>query len=229
MKSLKSMVAYLAVAGLGLMLAFMTSMYFLAPAHSQSDLPPPSMGDLPPEFQNQMGSAPANPPPAEQLPPPPPAETAPSEASGGEGGSPVDPGLDLQSVPVPASGPDGYVYDPTGRRDPFKPYKALRISSQTSSGGGAARTGEEPIEPLDPLQRWDLDRLAVIGILWDVKAPKAVLRDPDGATYIVTKSSKIGRNQGYVATIREGEIVVIETLEVEGQVRREPKVLELKN
>jgi type IV pilus assembly protein PilP len=112
-----------------------------------------------------------------------------------------------------------YVYDPTGKRDPFKPFRVIRVSSTRK---------EIPREQLEPLQRWDLDRLQIIGILWDVGVPRAMIRDPDGTVYTIIKNSKIGRNEGYVAAIREGEIVVVETKYDEDRPIKETRVIEFK-
>jgi type IV pilus assembly protein PilP len=83
-------------------------------------------------------------------------------------------------------------------------------------------------ESLEPLQRWEIERLQVVGILWDVRKPRAMVRDPDGTVYTVVKNSKIGRSEGFVAAIREGEVVVIETKYEDGNATKEPRVLELK-
>jgi type IV pilus assembly protein PilP len=45
---------------------------------------------------------------------------------------------------------------------------------------------------------------------------------------MIGKNTKIGRNAGYVAAIREGEVVVVETVDTEGVVTKEVKILELK-
>ncbi|UXR64639.1 pilus assembly protein PilP [Bdellovibrio bacteriovorus] len=70
--------------------------------------------------------------------------------------------------------------------------------------------------------------LQVVGILWDVRTPRAMIRDPDGAVFVVTKNSKVGRSEGFVATIREGEVVVVETKYEDGKAFKEPRVMELK-
>ncbi len=78
------------------------------------------------------------------------------------------------------------------------------------------------------MQRWELDRLQVVGILWDVRTPRAMIRDPDGGVFTVIKNSKIGRNEGFVAAIREGEIVIVETIYEDGKSNKETRILEFK-
>lgn len=112
---------------------------------------------------------------------------------------------------------DEYIYDPTGKRDPFKPFRIIR-----------SKQVEKAEIPLEPLQRWEVDRLQIVGILWDVKTPRAMIKDPDGAVYTVTKNSKIGRNEGYVSAIREGELVIVETKYEDGKSTKETRVMEFK-
>ncbi len=97
---------------------------------------------------------------------------------------------------------EDFIYDPTDKRDPFSPYtsKSLLGSAITS-----------------PLQKFALDELKLIAIVWNVKSPKAMVLDPTGSSYIVLENDKIGKSDGYIAKIREGEVVIIEThLDLEG-------------
>ena len=52
-----------------------------------------------------------------------------------------------------------YSYDPTGRRDPFKATRIARLARP---------------ETLSPLQKWDLDKLSIVGIMWGGREPKEV-------------------------------------------------------
>lgn len=259
MRSWKWLLSYVTMASLGLGFALVLSLKFVKAARSQtpSAQAPPS-GELPPEFLSETGgSTPAAPaaatPPTTAATPQPagtsaPPSPTPGEASSGAGGAGNSPDSSVGApaanvsagasepetltapAPIPRMGGEDYTYDPTGRRDPFKPYRSFQQStpqrpSTTANNGNNGGNSENV--PVEPLQRWDVERLKVIGILWEVRAPKAMLRDPDGAIYTVTKNTKVGRYNGYVAAIREGEVVVVETLEVEGQPRKETKILEL--
>lgn len=225
---------YLLTAGLGLGLAYVVSSSLMGKAVSQAP-PPPSDGSLPPEFMNEIesGGPPAAAPAAPAAPaasapkaaaPPPPIEEIHQE--------PTPPPVEVQAAPAeiqmtptppeapktvgPLGGIDGYIYDPTGRRDPFRPYRMIR-SNRAASG---------PI--IEPLQTYDIDQLSIAGILWEVRAPRALVKDSDGNLHTVVKNTKIGRNNGYVAMIREGEVVVVETLEEDGKSYKRTKVLEFK-
>lgn len=237
MKSLRWFFSYMVVASLGLGLAFVVSLKFVAPARSQE---PPSSGELPAEFLKDVESTqvPAPPPAppgngatptptptlspaptAAQTPavpgavpskvPPPPAEELPI----GEGIAPP-PAMSTSAPTVDATDFPEMPYDPAARRDPFKAFRVAR-----------------PVDPLklilEPLQKFEIEKLQVIGILWDVRVPRAMIKDPDGAVHTVIKNSKVGRNEGFVAVIREGEIVVVETLYEDGKVLKETRVMEL--
>lgn len=129
------------------------------------------------------------------------------------------------SVPIVK---EEYVYDPTGRRDPFQVHKSFQRKSIVS---GIKKVDQANLgEILDPLLKLDLDKLEVVGIIWEVANPRALVMDPgdpEHRVHIITKRTKIGRNNGYVAAIREGEIVVIEAFEEAGIVSQQPKVIKL--
>jgi len=246
-KSTRWVMTYIVVASLGLWGALFMSLKFMTPGHAQApganpsspqEIGPPSAGDLPPEFvQEAQGGKPAPtgggaipppptqppaqaPAPAEVLPPPPPA--VPPTAPVGEFPQPTEE-ASTPVIPQFASD-DQYTYDPSGRRDPFKPYRSIRPPPSLSQGLGQTRVVDES----DPLQRWDLERFAVVAILWEVRQPKALVQDPDGKTYMIGKRTRIGRNNGQVVAIREGEVVVVEEIDNEGVQTKEVKILELK-
>ncbi len=111
-----------------------------------------------------------------------------------------------------------FVYDPIGRRDPFKSYFYVSKKSSTAS-----MTGSSPVRSSIPtllqapdqgvvenLESFELAQFSVAAILWDVKDPKAMLESPTKKMFMVHKHTKVGKNSGYVASIREGEIVVVE-------------------
>ncbi|MGE5086929.1 MAG: pilus assembly protein PilP [Bacillota bacterium] len=230
MKSVRWMISYILVASLGLWLAFAVSMRFMAPAHSQGA---PSNGDLPPEFMKEVENTQAPPKatpaatPQAVHPAVNPQAVPPSIPPPPQEGVPTPPGQPAMGDAVTASAVskqdliprDDYIYDPTGKRDPFKPFRAIHMTT--------ARKGT-PKDQLEPLQRWELDRLQIVGILWDVGTPRAMIKDPDGGVYTVTKNSKIGRNEGYVSAIREGEIVIVEVRYEDDKPIKETRVMELK-
>lgn len=109
-----------------------------------------------------------------------------------------------------------YRYEPVGKRDPFRPYRDSKI------GIGQIRSGARTLEPLE---KFDLKVLEVIAIIWANDKPKALIQDPEKNVHSVIKGQRIGRNDGYIAEIREGEVIVIELYDLNGKTVKEPFVM----
>lgn len=195
-------------------LLFSSSMLVLIGALvSFAQSPPP----IPPNVRINQGNGqtppPSNVPPPEIGPPDMglPPEMANDPANFPQGG--VPPANSPAASPEPSDSatlqfqnPEGYNYDPTGRRDPFKPYG----ESQSIQAAPVSRDPEEPKVVVEPLQAYDISEFKLLGIIWQVKDPKAMVLDPAGKTHLIRKQTKIGRNNGFVAAIREGEVIVVE-------------------
>lgn len=111
-----------------------------------------------------------------------------------------------------------FTYDPKGKRDPFKPY---------SSSGGKQVIAKD-LGPLFELQKFDLDQLKLIGVIWDNRNPKAMILDPSGKGHIVRRNERLGKNNGYIHTIREGELVVVESFTAnDGRTSYQTKLIKL--
>jgi hypothetical protein len=61
------------------------------------------------------------------------------------------------------------------------------------------------------LERFDLSQLIVMGIIWGVDEPRALVRDPTGKGYIVRTGTPIGKNKGRILRIEDNKVVVKET------------------
>lgn len=109
-----------------------------------------------------------------------------------------------------------YNYEQKGRRDPFVQPEILRPPDALPSHG-----------PFLPLQDFSLEQVQVKGIVWSVRKPKALL-EAGGRLYTVTLGDKVGNRNGYVALIREGEIVVVETVNTNSREVSSTRVLQLK-
>lgn len=70
------------------------------------------------------------------------------------------------------------------------------------------------IDPIDgkmeAIRRWPLNDYQVLGIIWDVRSPKALVRDRNGTLHIVKKNQRIGNAEGLISEINEGELLVLE-------------------
>ena len=111
---------------------------------------------------------------------------------------------------------DPFDYAPRGRRDPF----VQPIPDKPMEQGAVAG-------PLLPLQKFELGQLRLVGIIWDVKRPKAMIKDPGGITHVVGPNTKVGPRNGYIAVIREGEMVVVETQEQDGRLVSSAQVVKI--
>ena len=96
-------------------------------------------------------------------------------------------------APVPD---DDRPFDPTGRRDPFRPPRASAVT----------RTGEPPT----PLQRYEIGQLKLVAIIYDTTQPRAVVEDDQGLGYIVRVGTAIGANGGRVRDIERGRVLIEE-------------------
>jgi type IV pilus assembly protein PilP len=86
-------------------------------------------------------------------------------------------------------------------RDPFRP-----SSVQT-------RATNRSRDNLSPLERFELGQLKVVGIVWDVKEPRAIIEDTAGLGYTITVGTPIGGSEGKVKAITRNEVVVEESFQ----------------
>jgi type IV pilus assembly protein PilP len=91
----------------------------------------------------------------------------------------------------------GYVYDPIGKRDPFRSFILDRLKEFESASKG-------------PLEQFDLSQLSLNGIVWDTNRQRALILDPSGQGYIIEKGDAIGKNDGRVIAIDDNVVVVRE-------------------
>lgn len=123
-----------------------------------------------------------------------------------------------------------YIYDAERRRDPFLPFK---IFVQEPSIEDQFQQEETPIQseveqPAHPLLGYNLSQLSLKAILWNVKNPKIIINDPVNKLHVLRKNDRIGNNGGYIAAIREGEVVVVQKVSVQGKDIVTTKYLRLK-
>ena len=85
-----------------------------------------------------------------------------------------------------------------GRRDPFRPI-TLNL-----------RTNVSRRENLSPLERFELGQLKLVGIIWNIKNPTALVEDATGLGYTVKVGTPIGSNDGQVKTIGPDALLIEE-------------------
>ena len=86
-------------------------------------------------------------------------------------------------------------------RDPFRP-----SSIQT-------RTSSRSKDNLSPLERFELGQLKVVGIVWDIKEPRAMIEDTAGLGYTILVGTPIGGSEGKVKAINRNQVVVEESFQ----------------
>jgi type IV pilus assembly protein PilP len=101
------------------------------------------------------------------------------------------------AAPAAAAAPE-YHYDPTDKVDPFRSYARRQVTF-------------DPEANSSPLERFDLSQLSVMGIIWGVDEPRALIKDPTGKGYIVRAGTPIGKNKGRILRIEDNKVVVKET------------------
>ncbi len=92
-----------------------------------------------------------------------------------------------------------YVYNPNGKRDPFK--NPLQTVAESTSETGV---------PLTPLQRFDIGQLRLIGVIVGKGKPRAMVIAPDGKSFILSVGTKVGKNDGTVVDITTEAVQVKE-------------------
>ena len=180
--------------------------------------PPPTTGKAPPlpspPPQSQPGSVGI---PSESLPPP---VFPPPGANGASGAT----AKALPELPPEIElGDETFKYDPTGRRDPFRSFLKVNTPIEVVNTPPPTAEVKEVVtrdklfqeqelgnSKLESLTSLDSEQFSLVGILWEVKDPKAMLKTPTGKVFTVRQQTRLGRRNGYVAAIREGEVVVIE-------------------
>ena len=89
-------------------------------------------------------------------------------------------------------------YSSVGKRDPFRPLSLKPKASQRAR------------ENLSPLERYELGQLKLVGIIWGIKEPRAMVEDATGLGYVVKIGTLIGPNEGKVKAIKPAEVIIEE-------------------
>lgn len=116
-------------------------------------------------------------------------------------------GVETGSFILPTSkpeGPEGPRYSTAGKRDPFRPLgfgkSVAKIPPQCQEGN------------LSPLQEVTISQLKLVGIIWNIGEPRAMVEDTAGLGYVIKLGTPIGecQKEGRVKAIRPREVVIEE-------------------
>jgi type IV pilus assembly protein PilP len=87
-----------------------------------------------------------------------------------------------------------YSYSPLGKRDPFRSFIEMKVE-----------TAE-----VCCTQKYDIDQYHLVGIIWGVDRPRALVEDPENVGWVIEIGSYLGKNWGKVTSINANEVVVTE-------------------
>ena len=94
----------------------------------------------------------------------------------------------------------GYLYDPTGKTDPFASFIAKREKIEKKRNR----------KPRTYLETLDLSQLQLSVIVVSPKGKWAMVRDSKGLGHVIREGTGIGTNGGVVHKIRAGEVIIRE-------------------
>jgi Tfp pilus assembly protein PilP len=103
-----------------------------------------------------------------------------------------------------------FIYDDRGRKDPFAPrLKGSSKFTQPTLDDSPEPTAAERIRA--GLAKFEVASLTLTAILIGKQnRPKALIKDPAGTVYVIHENDIIGRNNGVVKKIRQGQVVILE-------------------
>jgi len=141
--------------------------------------------------------------------PAPPA--APPKAAVAKAPPPAEPA----APPAPS-----YVYNPVGKRDPFR-------SPEAEPAAQAALANTACTEPLC---RFDVDQLTLVAVVSGDANPLAMVQDPQGRGYFVRRNTRVGRQGGKVTQIMSDALVITEYFTTpDGKTTANPVTLAIKS
>ncbi|MBW1677854.1 MAG: pilus assembly protein PilP, partial [Deltaproteobacteria bacterium] len=118
-----------------------------------------------------------------------------------------------------------YSYDPKGKPDPFRPI----FAPEREGMAPAKKKGKKKKRlPLTPLQKVDLTHLNLVGIIILPTGNKALVADPSGKGYVITKGTYVGTNFGQVKQIIKDRVIVEEEVEDFTSGEMKPQTRELR-
>lgn len=120
-----------------------------------------------------------------------PATATPALTSDGE---PVKVEKPKDPLDLAIEAQESYVYNPIGKKDPFRSFLEVIIVE----------------DPVTPLQRFDLDQLKLVGVIWGIDRPRALVEDPERVGHVVETGTYMGKHWGKISQITSSGIVVTE-------------------
>lgn len=94
-------------------------------------------------------------------------------------------------------------------KDPFMlpNHLYVRIKKKLGNAEGGEGFVDESVEPQ---RRWAIRHYKLVGIIWNVSQPKAMITDRENTLHMFMIKDRIGNNEGQITAIRDGEVVINE-------------------
>lgn len=116
--------------------------------------------------------------------------------------------------PIPPIPPvrtySAYEYEGLTGRDPFRPSLSEGSDDVRSTKGTGPRPDFD--RPLEYLERYELDTLAMMGTFSNEDSEWALIRDPEGVIHRVPVGNYIGKNHGKVVDIEPTKVDISELI-----------------
>lgn len=114
----------------------------------------------------------------------------------------------------------GYVYNPVGKRDPFRSPEA-EPAAQAALANASCN---------EPLCRFDVDQLTLVAVVSGDANPLAMVQDPQGRGYFVRRNTRVGKQGGKVTQIMSDAVVITEYFTTpDGKTTANPVTLAIKS
>ena len=127
-----------------------------------------------------------------------------------EGAPPQRPAAEVKKeVPKPETVPIAG----EAKKEEKAPPKADEVKSQRNPFKTfIVKSTDRPtvVTPKTPLQRYELDQLKLVAVMWGINSPVAMVEAPDGKGYKIKKGDLIGSREGRVKRIEKDRVIVEE-------------------
>lgn len=114
--------------------------------------------------------------------------------------------------PIPEFEPyQSFTYVPDELRDPFRVQAGFTEQEQATD---ESTSGIKPPKDhrTEPLERFPLDSLDMVGTLSRDASLWALIRDPDGAVHQVREGNYLGQNYGRITSVSANRVAVVEII-----------------
>ena len=114
-------------------------------------------------------------------------------------------------------------FDFSGKKDPFKPFVAVKVAPSVSP-----ETLGKAVRNALPIHSFDVNQFKLIGVITGARESQAMVTDPGGKGYVLKVGMSIGKNDGKITSISTRGVEVLEQFRDDnGRVRKENIILTL--